>query len=235
MYKNDGVTRRYSEGFKLKILAELSTGGIFEILKLFVEIDKIYNCAIEPISYEAVSIRCNYKMILVPDIKIYPLLPPTHSNSLDSWTYKDKEIDLFSVRFKWPRMMSIDFRIKAEIFDHIKKEKQFICSRIFNLNRQGERKGNDFYSPGNNQLKFSPFLYKILTIDNMIESLNNANKKLINDSYNEISNIFNLSINDFQNLIESGDKVTDYIFNARVNPLIAIELLKIANKIKIFI
>jgi transposase-like protein len=26
MYKNDGVTRRYSEGFKLKILAEFSTG-----------------------------------------------------------------------------------------------------------------------------------------------------------------------------------------------------------------
>jgi transposase-like protein len=26
MYKNDGVTRRYIEGFKLKILAELSTG-----------------------------------------------------------------------------------------------------------------------------------------------------------------------------------------------------------------
>ena len=26
MYKNDGIIRRYSEGFKLKILAELSTG-----------------------------------------------------------------------------------------------------------------------------------------------------------------------------------------------------------------
>jgi len=26
MYKNDGYVRRYSEGFKLKILAELSTG-----------------------------------------------------------------------------------------------------------------------------------------------------------------------------------------------------------------
>ncbi|TDO01451.1 transposase [Sunxiuqinia elliptica] len=26
MYKNDGILRRYSEGFKLKILAELSTG-----------------------------------------------------------------------------------------------------------------------------------------------------------------------------------------------------------------
>jgi transposase-like protein len=26
MYKNDGVTRRYSESFKLKILSELSTG-----------------------------------------------------------------------------------------------------------------------------------------------------------------------------------------------------------------
>ena len=26
MYKNDGIVRRYSEGFKLKILAELSTG-----------------------------------------------------------------------------------------------------------------------------------------------------------------------------------------------------------------
>ncbi|VAV84195.1 Transposase, IS3/IS911 family, partial [hydrothermal vent metagenome] len=26
MYKNDRVTRRYSEPFKLKILAELSTG-----------------------------------------------------------------------------------------------------------------------------------------------------------------------------------------------------------------
>ncbi len=27
MYKNDGVTRRYSESFKLKILSELSTGN----------------------------------------------------------------------------------------------------------------------------------------------------------------------------------------------------------------
>lgn len=27
MYKNDMVTRRYSEGFKLKVLAELSTGN----------------------------------------------------------------------------------------------------------------------------------------------------------------------------------------------------------------
>ena len=27
MYKNDQVTRRYSEGFKLKILSELSTGN----------------------------------------------------------------------------------------------------------------------------------------------------------------------------------------------------------------
>jgi transposase-like protein len=27
MYKNDGILRRYSEGFKLKILAELSTGN----------------------------------------------------------------------------------------------------------------------------------------------------------------------------------------------------------------
>lgn len=26
MYKNDGILRKYSEGFKLKILAELSTG-----------------------------------------------------------------------------------------------------------------------------------------------------------------------------------------------------------------
>jgi transposase-like protein len=26
MYKNDGVTRRYSESFKLKILSELSEG-----------------------------------------------------------------------------------------------------------------------------------------------------------------------------------------------------------------
>ncbi len=26
MYKNDGVTRHYSEGFKLKILSELSAG-----------------------------------------------------------------------------------------------------------------------------------------------------------------------------------------------------------------
>lgn len=26
MYKNDGIVRRYSEGFKLKILAELSSG-----------------------------------------------------------------------------------------------------------------------------------------------------------------------------------------------------------------
>jgi transposase-like protein len=30
MYKNDQVTRRYSEGFKLKILSELSTGKYTE-------------------------------------------------------------------------------------------------------------------------------------------------------------------------------------------------------------
>ena len=37
MYKNDGVTRRYSEGFKLKILAELSTGKYTksELCKLY--------------------------------------------------------------------------------------------------------------------------------------------------------------------------------------------------------
>ena len=27
MYKNDGINRRYSEGFKLKVLTELSTGN----------------------------------------------------------------------------------------------------------------------------------------------------------------------------------------------------------------
>jgi hypothetical protein len=32
MYKNDQVTRRYSEGFKLKILAELSTGEYFGVI-----------------------------------------------------------------------------------------------------------------------------------------------------------------------------------------------------------
>lgn len=212
-----------------------STGGLFEISKLFIEINKIYNCVLAPIPIEAVSIRCNYKIILVPEIKIYPLLPPTISNSMDSWTYKDKEIDLFSVRFKWPKMTSIDLRIKAEIYNHIKKEKQFICSHIFNLSRQGEHKGNDFYLPGNSQLKLSPFLYKILTVDNMIESINNTNKKMINDLYYEIADIFNLSINDFQKLIESSDRDMDYIFNAKVNPLIAIELLKIANKIKIYL
>ena len=37
MYKNDGVTRRYSEGFKLKILAELSTGKYSKR-----ELEKIY-------------------------------------------------------------------------------------------------------------------------------------------------------------------------------------------------
>jgi len=31
MYKNDRVTRRYSEPFKLKILAELSTGNILRV------------------------------------------------------------------------------------------------------------------------------------------------------------------------------------------------------------
>ena len=31
MYKNDGVTRCYSEWFKLKILSKLSTGGYIKI------------------------------------------------------------------------------------------------------------------------------------------------------------------------------------------------------------
>ena len=37
MYKNDGINRRYSEGYKLKVLAELSTGKFdkTELSKLY--------------------------------------------------------------------------------------------------------------------------------------------------------------------------------------------------------
>ena len=37
MYKNDGINRRYSEGYKLKVLAELSTGKYNKT-----ELSKIY-------------------------------------------------------------------------------------------------------------------------------------------------------------------------------------------------
>ena len=37
MYKNDGINRRYSEGYKLKVLAELTTGKYNKT-----EISKIY-------------------------------------------------------------------------------------------------------------------------------------------------------------------------------------------------
>ena len=221
------ITKKYRHLVEFSLI---STGGFYEVLKLYVELLRIYQCVPGPKLIEEISFRINYSMILVPNIRIYPLLPPTFTNSQDSWVLKGKDIDLFSIDFSWPHMTSVDIMIKAELYDHINKEKKYICSEPIRLERNGESRTEKFNQPEDGTINLSPYLYKLLTVKDLLEKANDAHVTLNKGAYEEIASLFRSDPSQFQRCIKI-DNDNELMFEASVHPDIARRLIKLAREI----
>jgi len=234
------ITRHYMPNVEFSLV---STGGFYKILRIYVEVLKMYHCVPEPMMLEAMFFRTSYTLILVPTIRIYPFLPPT-INSRDTWVLKDKDVDLFGVTFHWPHMMAVDIVIKADVYDHVKKERKTIHSGTIRLQRNGEwiadEKRAGFVSlflrpapektefvPADNPVPLSPYLYKLVTIDGFLDKVNVPEAAQLNsEAYREIATIFNCESADLVKLLEKDER--DVMFGTRVHPAYAQYLIKVA-------
>ncbi|MEM4204515.1 MAG: CHAT domain-containing protein [Candidatus Methanomethylicaceae archaeon] len=213
----------------------IGAGGLYEILRLYVEIVKMYRCVPGPTAVEALSFSTNYTLVLVPTIRIYPLLPPT-INPRDTWVLKGKDADLFAIRFEWPRMMAVDVVIRAEVHDHIHNERKTISSEIIRLQRNGEDITPKEFVPDDNAIPLTPYLYKLVTIDGFIEKVNFPEAAQLNrEAYQEIVSLFHCkTLAEFEGLLREKPKY-DLMFEADVHPMIAERLIEIAPTLRRYI
>jgi hypothetical protein len=240
------ITRHYRPNVEFSVV---STGGLHEILRLYVEVAKMYRCVLGPQMIEALFFRTSYRLILVPTIRVYPLFPPT-LNSGDTWVLKEKDAELFGISFDWPRMTAVDVRIKAEVYDHIHKENSIISSEMIRLQRNGEylegdREGSQRvfsffrtqevdsipeveFVPDDKPIPLSPYLYKLVTIDGFLEKVNAPDAAQLNkEAYEEIAALFHCKAADFDKLLREKSE-RELMFEADVHPLIAKRLIEIA-------
>ena len=221
----------------------VSIGGLYEILRLYVEVTRMYYCVPGPTMIEALFFSTNYTLTLVPTIRIYPLFPPT-INSRDTWLLKEKDADLFGITFKWPGMMAVDVAIKAEVYDHVGKEKMTISSEIIRLQRNGEyiadKESKRFslfadhvpekadFVPDDNPIPLTPYLYKLVTIDGLIERVNVPEAMQLNKkAYHEIATLFRCDTTELEGLLREKPK-HDLMFGADIHPTFAARLIEIA-------
>jgi len=221
------ITKQYRHLVEFSIVGN---GGIYEILQLYVEVIQMCECTTSHVNTEAMNFRNIYNIFLVPDVRFYPILPPTLTSTQGTWTLKDKDIELFTIKFHWPSLTAAAIKIKAEVFDHIAKKSKYISSHFIQLQRNGESRTDICYTPQNNKLNISPYLYKILTIENFEQS--SKESKLNQLAYQEIASLFNLHTNRLDELINSKEHNIDMIFKSKVNPIIALQLLEIGERLK---
>ena len=220
------ITRHYGSRVEFSVV---SIGGLYEILRLYVEIVRMYHCVPGLARVEALFFGTNYTLILVPTIRIYPLFPPT-INSRDTWLLKEKDADLFAIAFEWPIMMAVDVAIRAEIYDHIHKERRVISSETIRLQRNGENIISvRSFVPDDNPIPLSPYLYKLITIDGFVERVNIPEATELNKgAYQEVANLFHCNTTEeFENLLKE-KSFGDLIFETDVHPMIARRLIEIA-------
>ena len=219
------ITRQYRHLVEFSLVGY---DGLYEILKMYVEVIRMFRCVPSGIAAEAMAFRTNYTLTLVPDYKIYPLLPPTATNSRDTWTLKGTDIDLFGIHFNWPHMTSVEAVIKAEVYDHINRGKLVVSSGIIALERNGETPTEFSFIPEGDQPALSPYLYKLLTIDGFLSRVG-GEKQLNAEGYAEIASIFNCEPAELGYLLAANDSDRlDLIFRANINPAIASRLLEVA-------
>jgi hypothetical protein len=234
------ITHHYRPRLEFSVV---STVGLYEILRLYVEVTRMYYCVPGPIMIEALFFSTNYTLILVPTIRIYPLFPPT-INSRDTWLLKEKDADLFGITFKWPGMMAVDVVIKAEVYDHVSKKRKTISSESIRLQRNGEyiaskeSKRFPFFAdyipdkvdfvPDDNPIPLTPYLYKLVTIDGFIERVNVPEAMRLNsDAYHEIAKLFRCDATELERLLSEKSK-HDLMFEADIHPAFAERLIEIA-------
>lgn len=223
------ITRHYRHLVEFSLV---SKKGLHEVLQMYVEIVRMYRCVPSPIAAEAMGFRNNYSLTLVPDFRLYPILPPTLTNSRDTWVLKGKEIDLFGIRFDWPHMTSAEVAIKAEVYNHEKKESEVISSSVITLNRQGEQPTESSFIPEDAIIQMSPYLYKLLTVEGLRDKIGSNERQLNTEAHKEIASIFNCEPMDLDRLLDKNDDNLDLIFDANINPAIASQLLKVARVLR---
>lgn len=220
------ITRHYSPDLEFSIV---SMGGLFEILQLYVDVEKMYHCVPGPEMIEAMFFRTKYSIILVPTIKIYPLLLPT-INSGDTWVLKEKDVDLFGISFEWPSLMATDVVIKAKVYDHMRQITKTISTKVIRLQRNGEYIADkaDFV-PEDNPIPLTPYLYKLATIDDFIAKVNVQEAKQLNEAaYQEIAKIFKTDMSGLGKLLSNDKPQDNPMFGATVHPFLAQQLIKVA-------
>lgn len=185
--RRNGIFIRITKHYRPDVQFSLVTaGGHYEVLRLYVDVREIHECMLVPPMAEGLLFRTNYNITLTPSIRIYPLLPP-RVNASDTWVLKGKDAELFGVSFDWPRMAAFDIAIKATVFDYEMGSRLTIASKVVRLERQIERvpDGSRGIRPGNAQIPFSPYLYKLMTIDGFAHSPGVANATELNVAVRE--------------------------------------------------
>lgn len=222
------ITNHYRHLVEFSIV---SVGGLYEVLQMYVELLRMRRCVSGPLSTEAVAFRTNYSLILVPDVRSYPILAPTITNSRDGWILKGEDVDLFGIHFVWPQLMSAEVAIKVELFDHIRKEKKLISSDLILLERNGEKPTEIDFIPEDNIISISPYLYKLLTVAGLVDKVK-GEEQLNRMAFNEIVSMFHSDPQGFSRLLDEHDDARDLIFGADAHPSIALRLLDVANTLR---
>ncbi|HYT42959.1 MAG TPA: hypothetical protein VEP90_11485, partial [Methylomirabilota bacterium] len=220
------ITRHYRHLVEFSLV---SKRDLYEVLQLYVEIVKMHYCVPSPVRVEAMSFRNNYCLTLVPDFRLYPLLPPTLTNSRDTWVLKGREVDLFGIEFDWPRMKSVEVVVKAEVYNHIKKESKLISSSVISLKRNGEQPTESTFVPEGTFIQMSPYLYKLLTVEGLRDKITRNEQQLNNAAFEEIAATFNCEPLDLINrIVDRTATRRDLTSETNTHPMIASQLLEVA-------
>jgi hypothetical protein len=204
-----------------------STSGMYEILRLYVEVERMYRCVPSPVMTEALSFSTNYELTLISTIRTYPLFPPS-LNLRDTWVLKEKDAELFGIEFEWPHMMAASVVIKADVFDYLTRQKKTVVSSNIWLQRNGVSVTDADFVPDDNPIPLTPYLYKLVTIDGFIKRVNVPEAMQLNsDAYHEIAKLFRCDTAKFERLLTKKSK-HDLMFQADVHPAFAKRLIDIA-------
>ncbi len=222
------ITRHYRPCVEFSLV---STGGLTEVLQLYIELIQIYECRPGVAMIEARSFKCNYLIHLVPTVRIYPLIPPTMNEWQDTWVLKGPDVDLFSVEFEWPQMTAAEIVIKAQLVDHATKEEKLLCSETISLQRNGESRSEISRPPLDNRFSFSPWLYKLMTVKGFLRDSRQARFSEAHVSAcAEIAAQFNMPPDAFAVAITKQER-SQLIFDSQLHPSLANLLIDIWDEI----
>lgn len=175
--------------------------GELELTELYFEAIRIHDCNTENIGQEGILVNLGeiptygYELILLSSVKYYRLLPNTVTNLKDSWKFDKGDISRFVVQISSEEVYSADFRVKATFVDHREGSITRLESEILrfeSLDCEGRLLfQNKVIEDG--KLNISPFLYKVITSNEVLSKIDTdkkEHKELYENLILEVSNIF---------------------------------------------